>query len=90
MNCEKCVHNKVCALWRSQECQSAATYSYSPDGCAYYDPVEEDSRELRKAIKTLRKKYEEAKKNEIVRDPLAYALYHTWQDVSAERARKEN
>jgi hypothetical protein len=46
--------------------------------------------ELETAIKILRQKYAEAKKCVEIYDPVAYALYHTWQDVSAKRARKEN
>ena len=31
------------------------------------------------AIETLRKQYERAKKLDFVKNPLAYALYHTWK-----------
>lgn len=41
--------------------------------------VEEVVPELRKAVELLRKEYEKAKKNPIVRDPLAYALYQVWK-----------
>lgn len=37
--------------------------------------------ELRKAVVLLRERFEKAKQNPIVRDPLAYALYQTWRTV---------
>ncbi len=36
---------------------------------------------LEKAIELLKAEYEEAKKQEWVQKPLAYALYHTWKKV---------
>ena len=41
--------------------------------------------ELRKAVELLCKKYEKAKQNPVVRDPLAYALYQTWKAVDGRR-----
>ena len=41
--------------------------------------------ELRKAVELLRKEYEKAKQNPIVRDPLAYALFHAWKAVDSKR-----
>jgi len=37
--------------------------------------------ELRKAVNLLKEEYEKAKHNPIVRDPLAFALYQTWNAV---------
>lgn len=45
--------------------------------------VVEVSPELRKAVELLRKEYEKAKNNPIVRDPLAYALYQVWKMADA-------
>lgn len=36
---------------------------------------------LEKVIKMLEEEYERAKQKDFVRDPLAYALYHTWKKV---------
>lgn len=44
---------------------------------------------LEKAIKMLEEEYERAKKNEWVRNPLAYALYQVWKKADAERSRNE-
>lgn len=41
--------------------------------------------ECQNAVKLLNKEYEKAKKNPIVRDPLAYALYQTWKAVDGNR-----
>lgn len=38
-------------------------------------------KEIEKAIELLKAEYEEAKKQEWVYNPLAYALYHTWKKV---------
>lgn len=35
--------------------------------------------ELRKAVELLHKEYGRAKKNPVVRNPVAYALYQTWK-----------
>lgn len=43
--------------------------------------VADDNSALEKAIGILKKKYERAKQLDFVRDPLAYALYHTWKKV---------
>ena len=40
---------------------------------------------LEKAIEMLKAEYEEAKKQEWVLNPLAYALYHTWRQVDERR-----
>ena len=37
--------------------------------------------ELRVAVRFLQKEYERAKKNPVVRNPVAYALYQTWKAV---------
>ena len=34
-DCEKCLHQKVCALWRAHESQAASCFSL--DGCDYFD-----------------------------------------------------
>ena len=34
-DCEKCLHQKVCALWRAHESQDASCFSL--DGCDYFD-----------------------------------------------------
>ena len=36
---------------------------------------------MEKVIELLEQEYEKAKNLEYVRDPLAYALYHTWKKV---------
>ena len=41
--------------------------------------------ELRKAVELLRKEYEKAKNNPIVRDPLAYALFQVWKTVDGRK-----
>ena len=43
--------------------------------------VAEVVKELRAAVRFLHKEYERAKKNPIVRNPIAYALYQTWKAV---------
>lgn len=43
--------------------------------------VVEVNPELQKVVKSLCKEYDNAKKNPIVRDPLAYALFQTWKAV---------
>ena len=43
--------------------------------------VADDNSALEKAIGILKKKYERAKQLDFVRDPLAYALFHTWKKV---------
>ena len=42
---------------------------------------------LEKAIEMLKKEYERAKGLDFVRNPLAYALYHTWRKVDERRLR---
>lgn len=37
--------------------------------------------ELRKAVKELHKQYERAIKNPVVRNKLAWALFHTWKQM---------
>lgn len=37
-------------------------------------------RAWQKAMSILNKKYAEAKKRPFIRDPLAWALYHTWRE----------
>lgn len=45
--------------------------------------------DLNKAISMLTKIYEGAKKNNRINKPVAYSLYHTWQNINAlEKARK--
>lgn len=34
-DCEKCLHQKVCALWRAHESQDASCFSL--DGCDYFE-----------------------------------------------------
>lgn len=34
-DCEKCLHQKVCALWRAHERQDASCFSL--DGCDYFE-----------------------------------------------------
>lgn len=39
MDCNYCVHNPVCALWRANECQDASCYAAGEeDECALYFP----------------------------------------------------
>lgn len=38
-----------------------------------------DKKSLEKAIKILTEQYDKALLNPIVKNPLAYALYHTWK-----------
>lgn len=40
-----------------------------------------EDRAWKKAMSILDKKYAEAKKMPFVRDPLAWALYHTWKEL---------
>ena len=40
--------------------------------------------ELRRAVKLLHLEYEAAKRNPIVRDPLAYALFQVWKAVDGD------
>lgn len=35
--CKSCIHEKVCALWRAQECQDARSYGEDENGnCDYF------------------------------------------------------
>jgi hypothetical protein len=45
---------------------------------------------LETAIKVLRQKYAEAKKNVNIYDPVAYALYYTWREVEVRRLKNDN
>ena len=49
------------------------------------EDVAEQNRRLRNAIILLEKEYEKALKSDFVRDPVAYALYHTWKQVDEQR-----
>lgn len=40
---------------------------------------------LKKALALVEREYERAKQNKYVRKPLAYALYHVWRMVDAEK-----
>lgn len=40
--------------------------------------------ELRKAVKELHKQYERAIKNPVVRNPLAWAFFHTWKQIDGD------
>lgn len=42
------------------------------------------------AIKKVRETYERAKKNEHIRNPVAYALYCVWKEADKAERRKEN
>ena len=86
MSCNSCVHKTVCDLWRRQECQDASCFCAAD--CDYYEI--KDKPPLKVAIKKLRRKYEEAKTDDSIRDPLAYALYHTWREISEAHNKKEN
>lgn len=44
---------------------------------------------LEQAIAILRRQYEEAKKLPYVKNPLAWALYHTWKIADKERLDKQ-
>lgn len=44
---------------------------------------------LEHAITLLQKQYEEAKKSPYVKNPLAWALYHTWKMADKERRGKQ-
>lgn len=44
--------------------------------------------DLDKAIELLKSEYERAKKLEFVKNPLAYALYHTWKKVDNARQKR--
>jgi hypothetical protein len=45
---------------------------------------------LETAIKILRQKYAEAKKNVNIYDPVAYAVYHTWLEVEERRLKNDS
>lgn len=47
--------------------------------------VKERTMTLAKAILTLEREYEKAKKLEYIHNPLAYALYKVWRMVDEER-----
>lgn len=40
---------------------------------------------IQKAIKLLEEKYEWAKRQDFIRNPLAYALYQIWKQADGER-----
>lgn len=43
MNCEACIHKKVCDLWRSQESQDASCFCL--DGCDYFEEALKDGKD---------------------------------------------
>lgn len=42
------------------------------------------------AVEQLRKEYEHAKKLKHVKNPIAYALYHTWRVADSKKERERN
>lgn len=44
---------------------------------------------LEGAVEVLRRNVERAKGNPTIRDPVCWALYHTWRQADAEKDRKE-
>lgn len=48
-----------------------------------------EDRKLRGAMKMLQEKYERAKNDQHVRDPLAYALFYTWNEIDNRAFAKE-
>ena len=55
-------------------------YIKDKDVYALFDELHVGDRAWKKAMSILDKKYAEAKKMPFVRDPLAWALYHTWKE----------
>ena len=71
-------------------------YPCKPDVFAKtYEPAESAADvvpvvpELQKTVKLLHKEYGKAKKNPVVRDPLAYALYQVWKKADEREVRHE-
>ena len=52
---------------------------------AWDERIEYKSRDMDQTIKAIQQKYNEAKKNECIKDPLGYALYYTWKDREREK-----
>ena len=79
--CETCFHHRSgkCALG-AFGCDHGESYrpAYNKLKKADVAPVVP---ELRVSVRFLHKQYESAKKNPIVRNPVAYALYQTWKAV---------
>ena len=42
------------------------------------------------AVEQLRIEYEKAKKNKHIKNPIAYALYHTWRMADSKKEREQN
>ena len=50
------------------------------EGVCFPAELHVGDRAWQKAMSILNKKYAEAKKRPFIRDPLAWALYHTWKE----------
>ena len=78
--CGDCIHADVCE-------ESETLIGFSRDNPAYCGmflnaaDVAPVRPELRKAVKELHKQYERAINSPAVRNPLAWALYHTWKQM---------
>lgn len=44
---------------------------------------------LEEAVEALKRNYTRGKGNPTIRDPVCWALYHTWRQADAEKDRKE-
>lgn len=54
---------------------------------AWDERLDYKNRDMDRTIKTIQQKYNEAKKNECIKDPLGYALYYTWKDREREKVK---
>ena len=68
----------------------AGTRGYSDENraaAAWDERLDYKNRDKDRTIKAIQKKYNEAKKNECIKDPLGYALYYTWKDREREKVK---
>lgn len=54
---------------------------------AWDERIEYKNRDMDRTIKAIQQKYNEAKKNECIKDPLGYALYYAWKDREREKVK---
>ena len=54
---------------------------------AWDERIEYKSLDMDRTVKAIQQKYNEAKENECIKDPLGYALYHAWQDREREKVK---
>lgn len=63
-------------------------YNTENEAAAAWDErIEYKNRDMDRTIKAIQQKYNEAKKNECIKDPLGYALYYTWKDREREKVK---